>query len=155
MNIDERGIEILSKGYIPGPQGAGGQIFYSSDGSAVIKLSHDPGSKVFFDFVAQASGNPHFPVMNNILSGSQWASAEIERLEELTDANIVLQKSIAENFIKNKGLLDASQFPSKLFEAIDKIKAHAVKEKCFLDITKSDNWMQRSDGTIVISDPFT
>lgn len=139
------------QGDIKGLPGASGTAYQRDRQGLVLKQYRDPAYDAFLD-VAQSSGSKHFPL------GSQVVDAQngkrqilLEPLEPLAtrEDQIVLGEMQAYYAGKSSG----EALPQSLRDALDLLRSGKRPLRDKIDLSRN-NVMKRSDGTIVITDPY-
>jgi len=106
----------------------------------------------------QHKDNPHFPVIGNAkpihIGDTRYVAYMIEKLQELSDRGLAGEiLRTAEKLIKNPSMSNELNLEDSLFEAIKLTVRHGLSIRAKIDL-HSENVMQRSDGTVVIVDPW-
>jgi len=155
LDIWERYNELQQAGYSDPKSGAGGTVYFSPCKTHVVKVAHDPGSKEFFQYIQTAANNSFLPKMSDFIFEENWCSAKIEFLLPLSETNITQQQNIVSLVQAAKGVPALGIISPDLHQVLSHTHACALSSGCFWDICKVDNWMERGDGQLVLTDPFT
>jgi hypothetical protein len=134
-------------------QGAGGTVHRKEGENIVVKVSE--ADDAYLAFVQFASSNPSscLPVVTSIHQGQNWAVTHIEILNTLKPEAASLVATWWASYLASKKSNLPLPEPAEWSNMAEALRNVAISNQCCFDI-KSDNVMQRPDGTIVFTDPL-
>jgi hypothetical protein len=144
---------LVNDGWINVGQGAGGTVHFKSNEKIVVKVSE--ADDAYLAFVQFAYSNPSYclPVVTLIHKGENWAVTHIELLNTLNSAAAASVATWWAGYIAAKKSNLPPPEPAEWSNMAEALRSLAISNRYGFDM-KSENAMQRLDGTIVFTDPL-
>lgn len=130
---------------------------HPDEGTLLRRWTFDPAYQRYLGVMMQGN-NPHFPLIGQVETTARGKAAIMERLDPVPRGSHnerIIQDAQAYVSARQQGQpVKKGSMPNTMVDALDRLLDEHAQGGVDFDLHRG-NFMQRPDGTLVITDPYT